>query len=99
MSSVFWQTMKQTELLSHGKGITERIEDYLMVWENRCYSEGIPDEVPEKIMKQLRAPSYKSIAMAILKNDHALKTLGFNVKPSEYYLQLSKKDSDQLPLF
>jgi len=55
----------------------------LAMWENRCYSNGIPDEAPESLAKQGRVPSYKAIAMAILKNDHVLKSLGMGVGESE----------------
>lgn len=33
-------------------------------------------------MKSLRAPSYKAIAMAILRNDHNLYALGFSERES-----------------
>lgn len=60
-----------------------KIQEYIERWENRCYPEGIPDEVPNEI-KDL-APSYKKIAVAILNNDITLKSLGFTAKKSEYY--------------
>jgi len=65
-------------------------------WEARCYSSGIPDEIPEGLSKSLRAPSYKSIALAILRNDMQLKSLGFSGKESKYYEQLKqiKKEAD-----
>jgi len=56
----------------------------------RCYSDGIPDEIPEALSKSLRAPSYKTIAMAILKNDLSFHSLGFDIKESEYYFELKK---------
>jgi predicted phosphoadenosine phosphosulfate sulfurtransferase len=52
-------------------------------WQGRCYSDGIPDEVPAKIAAANRAPSWKSIAMAILKNDMHLRSLGFDMDESE----------------
>lgn len=66
------------------------------MWENRCYSNGIPDQAPESLAKQGRVPSYKAIAMAILKNDHALKSLGMGVGESETSLALieNKKQSE-----
>lgn len=56
---------------------------YIKTWEKRCYQMGIPDEVPNEI-KHL-APNYKMIAIAILNNDHCLKSLGFTPKESKYY--------------
>ena len=79
------------------------IEAYLRVWEARCYSHGIPDEVPDKLAQSGRVPNYKQIAIAILRNDCALKSLGFDGKMSEYYIQIkaeqSKKESGQQGLF
>lgn len=58
----------------------EIIENYVKTWENRCYSE-LPDEAPEEI-KDL-VPSYKKIAMAILRNDY--RELGVKPKESKWY--------------
>lgn len=80
---------------------------YVTMWENRCYKDGIPDEVPIGLIGKGRAPSYKEIAIAILKNDHHLKSLGFSVKESDLVKQLrasrnaaiDKKNSGQVTLF
>jgi predicted phosphoadenosine phosphosulfate sulfurtransferase len=70
---------------------------------NRCYHCGIPDVIPEKLINSGRVPCYKSIAIAILKNDHSLKSLGFNINISEYYYEIKKskenKESLQVELF
>lgn len=63
--------------------MTGKIKKYIKTWEKRCYSDGIPDEVPVEIADMV--PSYKRIAIAILKNDFPLKSLGFNPPVSEYY--------------
>ena len=60
-----------------------KISEYITTWEQRCYVDGIPDEAPKEIDNKV--PSYKKIAMAILKNDSSLKSLGFDPKNSEYY--------------
>jgi len=65
-----------------------KIKEYIKLWESRCYPNGIPDEVPAEI-KDL-VPSYKRIALAILNNDHGLKSLGLTPKKSIYYHQLKK---------
>lgn len=44
----------------------------MKTWINRCYFDGIPDEVPMKVMQSMRAPSYKAISLALLKNDIGL---------------------------
>lgn len=60
--------------------ITE-INKYIKMWERRCYSNGIPDEAPKEIDDKV--PSYKKIAIAILKND--LSYIGIEPIKSEYY--------------
>ncbi len=60
-----------------------KIEEYIETWKNRCYFDGLPDEAPIEIYD--RVPSYKRIAIAILKNDNTLKSLGFTGKESKYY--------------
>ena len=60
-----------------------KISEYIKTWEQRCYVNGIQDEAPKEIYDKV--PSYKKIAMAILKNDTSLKGLGFTPLDSEYY--------------
>ena len=62
------------------------------MWEGRCYFDGIPDEVHHKVAASGRVPSYKAIAMAILNNDHTLKSIGFSGKHSKYYDQLKAEE-------
>lgn len=45
------------------------VQSYIDKWTARGYSEGIPDEVPARLMQLRKAPSYKAICVAILKND------------------------------
>lgn len=59
----------------------EFIEDYIRTWGNRCYFDGLPDEAPEEIRHMV--PSYRRIAIAILKND--IRDLGFQPKESKWY--------------
>lgn len=68
---------RQRQLYRSGRTLTGRVERYVLLWEGRCYSAGVPDEVPEKLASSLRVPSYKALALAILRNDHCLKSLGF----------------------
>lgn len=49
---------------------------YVADWEAKCYFEGIPDEVPAKLLFSGRAPSWKAIAICILSNDLKFKRLG-----------------------
>lgn len=71
---------------------------YLAIWQSRCYSE-IPDEIPEKLARSNRAPSYKSIAIAILKNDSTLKSIGFEGKETHWYRILKNRANPQQDMF
>lgn len=73
-----------------GAGIHQKIESYINEWEAKCYSKGIPDEVPIELKDKV--PNYKSIVMAILKND--LTSLGFEPKQSKYYSMLKRIEID-----
>lgn len=53
-----------------------RTKDYVEIWSRRCYDE-IPDDIPPLLAASNRAPSWKSVAMALLNNDHLLHSLGF----------------------
>lgn len=65
-----------------------RIENYIRLLENRCYPNGLPDEVPMEINDMV--PNYRRIAIAILRNDVALKSLGFTPPKSEWYNRFKK---------
>ena len=74
----------------------------MKVWEGRCYEGGIPDEVETGLMKSMRVPSYKAIALAILDNDLHLYQLGFQPHVSHWYRAIKmneKKDDSQQELF
>ena len=69
------------------------------MWKNRCYTNDIPDESPKELGDKV--PSYKKIAMAILKNDNQLTSLGFTPKESDYYghykrIELKQREEDNL---
>lgn len=51
----------------------------------------LPDQVPELLARTFRAPSYKAIAMAILRNDHACKSLGFSLSESPLSLTVMRE--------
>jgi len=82
-----------------------KILNYINEWENRCYKDGIPDEVPIRLEQLNKAPSYKEIVRAIMKNDTTLKSIGFiQSKPNSYHelkrIELAKRNfNPQLKLF
>ena len=103
MSSGFWQTKRQTLPSPGGKTITRRIETYTRTWEARCYNDGIPDELPRKLEASSRVPSWRAVAIAVLKNDHNLHSLGFRSDQTQLERELKqarqKKDNPQQELF
>lgn len=104
MNKEYWQTKEQMKQLGDGKTVTQRVNAYVSMWEKRCYSDGIPDGegIPVGLMQGYRVPSYKKIAIAILKNDLKLKSLGFSGEDSELSLMLKREktenDSNQIKL-
>lgn len=68
--------------------MVQKIREYIKTWQDRCYPDGLPDEVPIEISDMV--PSYKRICIAILKNDYPLKSLGLSPPKSEVYSLLKK---------
>lgn len=70
-----------------------KINQYVKMWEHRCYSTGIPDEVPNEIIDKV--PSYKLICKAILKND--IGVLGIIKPVASSYIYLKRIEISQRP--
>jgi|GEM_PF-1416502 len=68
----------------------KKITEYVEKWMGRGYSDDIPDEVPTALTQMGLAPSWKAIAIAILKNDHSMKSLGFEAGYSPWYSELKR---------
>ena len=68
----------------------QRALEYIETWKGRGYADDIPDEVPDELMRERLAPSYKAICFALLNNDHALEALGFVAPVSSWYSTLKK---------
>jgi predicted phosphoadenosine phosphosulfate sulfurtransferase len=73
----------------------EKIVEYIELWQDRCYPDGIPDEAPMELENNNLVPSYRRICKAILKNDIALQTLGYDRVKCDLYLQLKHKELAQ----
>ena len=71
-----------------------RINNYLDGWKDKGYPDGVPDEVPLRLMELNKVPSYKQVCIAILKNDISLKSLGITPRKSIYYSILKKIEID-----
>lgn len=80
----------------------EAVKNYIAKWKKYGYDE-IPDEVPLRIYQLELAPSYKSLAIAILNNEIQIN----RNKKSKWYFELKRieltdkgkiKKSNQLKL-
>lgn len=68
------------------------------MWESRCYSDGIPEEIPALLSKTGRAPSWRDIALCLLRNDLLLKGIGFSSDKynKELVSSLKEMHSDEI---
>ena len=67
-----------------------KILAYIRQWEGKGYLNGIPDEAPPKLEALNKAPSYRQICKAILRNDLALTTLGYTRPKTAAYMTLKR---------
>jgi predicted phosphoadenosine phosphosulfate sulfurtransferase len=71
-------------------GPVGKIVKWIADWKGKGYPDDIPDTVPHQLMKLGLAPSYQAIALAILKNDMNMESLGFTPKKSEWYSAIKR---------
>lgn len=74
----------------HLSSFERKIHDYISKWEKRGYSEGLPDEADPVLEHLVKAPSYRAICMAIMKNDKQLATLGYSRPKTYIYMTLKQ---------
>lgn len=70
----------------------EKVLAWVKKWEGRGYSNGIPDEADIGIELAERAPSYRRICMAIMKNDVQLESLGYTREVCHVYMALKREE-------
>lgn len=70
----------------------EKVLAWVKKWEGRGYSNGIPDEADIGIELAERAPSYRRICMAIMKNDVQLESLGYTREVCPTYMSLKREE-------
>ncbi len=73
----------------------QRIKQYVESWQTKGYQDGIPDEVPQVLMKLGLAPSWKAIALALLKNDSNFESLGFTAPISKWYSAFKRVEIEE----
>jgi predicted phosphoadenosine phosphosulfate sulfurtransferase len=67
-----------------------KLNQYVATWRKQGYPLDIPDTVPDALMADCLAPSYRAICLAILSNDHPLASLGFTAKSNDVYAALKR---------
>lgn len=68
----------------------QKISSYISSWESRGYPQGIPDEADTRLETLCKAPSYRAICRAILRNDAALVSLGFQRDKTPEYMAIKR---------
>jgi predicted phosphoadenosine phosphosulfate sulfurtransferase len=72
----------------------ERFEDKIAVfvhwWEERGYPNGIPDEADNHLEADKKAPSWRRICKALLRNDYWCKGLSFTQTKAGYFEKYQK---------
>lgn len=76
-------------------GTRARVRQYIRQWEARGYPDGIPDEAPARLEVLNKAPSYRAICRAIVRNDVALTSLGFPRPKTAAYMALKRIEIEQ----
>lgn len=66
-----------------------KVIKHITLWESRLPN-GIPDECHPDVERNKLYPSYKQICIAIMKNDFALKTLGYDSVKCLVYDEIKK---------
>lgn len=72
------------------KKYKQKIEAWIRSWKTRGYQDGLPDEAPETLESLCRVPSWRMVCLAIIKNDHALATLGYGRPRCQLYDDLKR---------
>lgn len=70
----------------------EKIAAWIKKWEGRGYSHGIPDEADIGIELAERAPSYRRVCLAIMKNDVQLESLGYTRESCAIYMSIKREE-------
>ena len=91
-------TVQQLELFPrpvHCSLMRDRIMAYVRAWERRGFPGGIPDEADARLESMNKAPSYRAIVKAVLRNDVALVSLGYSRPRTPAYMALKRIELEQ----
>lgn len=86
-----WESFAYLLLDSMPPKTKEHFENKVLLfrkwWMERGYAEGIPDEAPYDIEAAHKAPSWRRVCKALLRNDYWCKGIGFTQHKSEAYVK------------
>lgn len=74
------------------ENMRRKIQEYVETWIVRGYPEGIPDEADPVLEMLNKAPSFRMVCRAIMKNDVALLSLGYSREPCAAYMALKHEE-------
>jgi len=75
-----------------------KIYTFIKWWEERGYTNGIPDEAPYILESKKIVPSWRRVCKSLLRNDYWCKGLGFTQHKTDAYkkyLELKKKQREE----
>lgn len=75
-----------------------KIFTFIKWWEERGYSQGIPDQAPSLLESERIAPSWRRITKSLLRNDYWCKGLGFTQHKTDAYNKYLKLKKEQREL-
>jgi predicted phosphoadenosine phosphosulfate sulfurtransferase len=87
---------------STGEHYKNKLAKYIQWYRTRGYPSGIPDEVDHDLESKGKAPSWRRLCKALLRNDYWCKTIGFSPTKSKAYsryMTLMKKKRNEWCLF
>lgn len=97
-----WESFSRLFLNSLPPKTKEHYENKILLfikwWEERGYSEGIPDEADLNLEMKRDVPSWRRICKSLLRNDYWCKGLGFSQHKTEgykKYLDLMKRRKEE----
>ena len=73
-------------------GAKNKIERYIKQWEQKGYSNGIPDDAPSELEKRGLVPSYRMICITLMRNPYNLEKLGIAREKCKIYSDLKRAE-------
>jgi len=97
-----WRTFAELLMASMPPRTKEHFGNKVLLferwWRDRGYPDGIPEEAPYELEARRKAPSWRRVCKALLRNDYWCKGLGFSQHKSaayEKYLSLMRRRKEE----